>query len=208
MYAKYKFYRDTINSQIRKSKKQYFKQYFITHANDLKKTWKGINNILHRQGIPKISDIFLNIDGKLVTDQKVVVNQMNNYYINVADNLAKKIPTPSTKFQDFLKNPNAHSMYLAEITIDEVCTIINDLSSGKSGDIYGNTSNLVKLGGPVLVQILIFLFNRSLEQGIFPNPLKYSKVIPIHKGGSLFEMSNYRPISLLPIFSKILERLM
>ena len=74
---------------------------------------------------------------------------MNNYYINVADNLAKKIPTPSTKFQDFLKNPNVHSMYLAEITTDEVSTIINDLSSGKSGDISGNTSTLVKLGGPV-----------------------------------------------------------
>ena len=208
VYAKYKFYRDTINSLLRKSKKQYFKQYFIAHANDLKKTWKGINNILHRQGNLRITDIFLNIDGKLVTDQKVVVNQMNNYYINVADNLAKKIPTPSTKFQDFLKNPNVHSMYLAEITADEVDTIINDLSSGKSGDIYGNTSTLVKLGGPGLVQILIYLFNKSLEQGIFPNPLKFSKVIPIHKGGSLFEMANYRPISLLPIFSKILEKLM
>ena len=59
VYAKYKFYRDTINSLLRKSKKQYFKQYFIKHANDLKKTWKGINNILNRQGNLKISDTFL-----------------------------------------------------------------------------------------------------------------------------------------------------
>ena len=91
-YAKFKFYRDTINSLLRKSKKQYHKQYFIKHANNFKKTWNGINNILHRQGNTKVSDIFLNIDGKLVTDQKTVVNAMNNYFINVADNLAKKNP--------------------------------------------------------------------------------------------------------------------
>ena len=193
---------------MRKSRKQYLKQYFIKHANNLKKTWNGINNILHRQGKIKVSDIFLNIDGKLVTDQKTVVNKMNNYFINVADNLAQKIPKPNTEYQDFLKNPNEHSIYLSEVTSYEISKIIHDLSNGKSGDIYGNTSTLVKLGGPVLIQILTLLFNRSIDQGIFPSVLKVSKIVPIHKGDSLFEMSNYRPISLLPIFSKILERLM
>lgn len=133
---------------------------------------------------------------------------MNDYYINVADKLAQKIPKPNTKFQDLLKNPNVHSLYLTEIAPHEIDEIIHDLGSNKSGDIYGNTSNIVKLGGPVLTQILHLLFNKSLEQGIFPSALKVSKIIPIHKGDSLFEMSNYRPISLLPIFSKILEKLM
>ena len=207
-YAKYKFYRDTINSLTRKSKKQYHKEYFIKHANNLKKTWKGINNLLNRQGKFKAPDIFLNINGKLVTDQNIVVDRMNHYFINVADNLAQKIPKPNTKYQDFLKNPNVHSLYLTEIAPYEIDEIIHDLGSNKSGDIYGNTSNIVKLGGPVLTQILTLLFNKSLDQGIFPNALKISKIIPIHKGDSLFEMSNYRPISLLPIFSKILEKLM
>ena len=207
-YAKFKFYRDTINSLTRKSKKQYLKEYFIKHANNLKKTWKGINNVLNRQGKFRAPDIFLNIDGKIVTDQKIVVDKMNNYFTNVADDLARKIPKPNSKFQDFLKNPNVHSLYLSEIAPHEIDEIIQDLGSNKSGDIYGNTSNIVKLGGPVLTQILTHLFNISLAQGIFPSALKISKIIPIHKGDSLFEVSNYRPISLLPIFSKILEKLM
>ena len=70
-YAKFKYYRDTINSLTRKSKKQYHKEYFIKHANNLKKTWKGINNLLNRQGKFKAPDIFRNINGKLVTDQKI-----------------------------------------------------------------------------------------------------------------------------------------
>ena len=207
-YAQFKFYRDTINSLIRKSKKQYHKQYFMQHAHNIKKTWKGINNLLHRQGNLKVSDIFLNIDGKLFTDQKIVVDKMNNYFVNVAENLANKIPKPQINHQYFLKNPNVHSIFLTEIGPDEIYKIVKDLGINKSGDIYGNTPNLVKLGGPVLIQILTLLFNKSIDQGIFPSALKLSKIVPIHKGDSIFEMSNYRPISLLPIFSKILEKLM
>ena len=207
-YSKFKVYRDTINSLSRKSKKQYHKQYFIKHANNLKKAWKGINNLLNRQGKFKVSDIFLNINGKLVTEQKIVADKMNHYFVNVADKLAEKIPKPNTKYQDFLKNPNVHSFYLSEINPYEIDELIRDLGMNKAGDIYGNTSNIVKLGGPVLTQILSLLFNRSLEQGIFPSALKVAKILPIHKGDSIFEMSNYRPISLLPIFSKILEKLM
>ena len=113
----------------------------------MKKTWKGINSILHRQGKLKISDIFLNINGKLFTDQKAVVDKLNNYFINVADNLAQKIPKPNSKYQDFLKNPNVHSLYLSEVVPHEIDEIINDLSSNKSGDIYGNT---------------VFVFSRDL----------------------------------------------
>ena len=152
----------------------------------MKKTWKGINNLLNRKDSTKVSDIFLNINGKLLTDQKLVVDKMNQYFINVADNLARKIPKPNTKFQDFLKNPNTHSLYLTEIASHEIEEIIHNLNSNKSGDIYGNTSNLVKLGGPVLIQIMTLLFNKSLDQGIFPSALKVSKIVPIHKGDSLF----------------------
>ena len=207
-YAQFKFYRDTINSLLRKSKKQYHKQYFIHHAHNIKKTWKGINNLLHRQGNLKVSDIFLNVDGKLLTDQKVVVDKMNSYFVNVADNLASKIPTPKVNHRHFLKNPNIHSLFLTEIGPDEISKIVKDLGINKSGDIYGNNPNLIKLGGPVLIQILTLLFNKSIDQGIFPSALKLSKIVPIHKGDSLFEISNYRPISLLPILSKILEKLM
>ncbi len=67
----------------------------------------------------KVSDISLNINGKLFTDQNIVVDKMNKYFINVADNLAKEIPQPNSNFQDYLVNPNEHSIYLTEISPDE-----------------------------------------------------------------------------------------
>ena len=55
---------------------------------------------------------------------------------------------------------------------------------------------------------LIYLFQLSLEKGVFPDDLKIAKVTPIYKTGDNSDISNYRPISAPPCFSKILERLM
>ena len=85
--------------------------------------------------------------------------------------------------------------------------IINNLQSTNTNDVYGISTKLVKLGSPALVENLSIIFNKSIQEGTFPDLLKLAKIIPIHKNGSVFTVSNFRPISLLPIFSKIFERL-
>jgi TPP-dependent 2-oxoacid decarboxylase len=70
------------------------------------------------------------------------------------------------------------------------------------------SSKLIKEGGSVMIEVITILFNMSIAQGKFPDALKNAKIIPIHKGDSRLEMSNYRPISLLPTLSKIFEKLM
>ena len=157
-HKKFKLYRDTINSLLRKSKKQYYKKYFAEHMNNMKKTWTGINSILHRKNKQKVSDIFLNISGKLFTDQKTVVDKMNNYFINVAENLALKIPKPNSKYQDYLNNPNEHSIFLAEVVPHEIDEIIKSMGSNKSCDLYGITSNVIKLRDPVQTKIPTLIF--------------------------------------------------
>ena len=208
LYIKFKRYRDLINTLKRKSQKQFHIDYFQKNLHNAKKAWTGINTILHRKKKQKISDIFLNANGKLVTDQKVVSKLFNNYFVNVADNLAKKIPKPNTKYQDYLRNPNEHSIYLQETTPDEVGKIIDKLDPNKAADIYGISTKLVKDGGEAMTEIITLLFNMSISQGKFPDALKNAKVVPIHKDDSRLEMSNYRPISLLPTLSKIFEKLM
>ena len=175
--------------------------------NNAKKSWTGINTILSRQGKSKASDIFLNSNGNLFTDQKTVSKMFNNYYINVAGNLEKN-PKPKTKFQDYLKNPNEHSIYLKETTPAEVNKLTCGLDANKAPDLYGISAKIVKLGGYVMDSVISHLFNMSIEYGQFPSFLQNAKVIPCHKDDSRLEMSNYRPISLLPTISKIFEKLM
>ena len=96
---------------------------------------------------------------------------------------------------------------MKETAPDEVVKIINQLDIKKSGDIYNISPEIVKLSNQVVADALSIIFNRCIREGHFPDALKMAKIIPIHKGDSVLSVSNYRPISLLPIFSKIMERL-
>ena len=73
----------------------------------------------------------------------------------------------------------------------------DDLSSNIIIDAYDSLKN-----------ILFHVFKVSIKQGIFPHSLKIAKVTPIFKSGAKDNVSNYRPISILPVFSKVLERIM
>jgi hypothetical protein len=69
------------------------------------------------------------------------------------------------------------------------------------------TANLIKASAPFISSPLACICNKSLFTGIFPSLLKYSEITPIHKKGDKTDKSNYRPIYLLPTFSKILGKI-
>ena len=80
-----------------------------------------------------------------------------------------------------------------------------NLDTTKSGDIYGITPKLVKWA-PGMAANLSIIYNRAIDLGVFPHLLKVAKLVSVHKGDSKMVASNYRPISLLPIFGKIFEK--
>ena len=85
--------------------------------------------------------------------------------------------------------------------------VINGFDIKKSSDIYDISPSLVKLSCQAIFHTLSNIFNKAIHEGCFPNAMKLAKVVPLHKGDSVLNVCNYRPISLLPIFSKIFERL-
>ena len=84
----------------------------------------------------------------------------------------------------------------------EIHQIIENLESKSSSGIDEISNITVKAAGPVICEHLVFL-NKSLSEGIFPSSLKLAKVLPLHKNGSKDDVNNYRPISLLVVWSKI-----
>ena len=205
---KYQYYKKMLKKLIYQSKKKYYSNYFQKNKSNMRKIWQGINEILKNKGRVSMNEIFLNSNGTLTTDQQKVANIFNKYFVNAADNLLKDIENPPTKYQDHLKNPNQSSIFLNEVEPGEVCKVLLSLDISKAGDIYGITPFFLKTGAHELTENLTKLFSISFETGIFPDVFKNSLIITLHKKNSKNDVSNYRPISLLPLFSKVFEKIM
>ena len=93
----------------------------------------------------------------------------------------------------------------ANLTDDEVKETLRSLKHNKSPGYDNISSDVVNETSDIFFTPLKHVFNPSLQQGIFPENLKIAKVFPIYKKDEEFLLTNYRPISVLPCFSKLLE---
>jgi potassium voltage-gated channel Eag-related subfamily H protein 8 len=108
---------------------------------------------------------------------------------------------------DFIPpNPNPPELELGLTSPLSLLNIIKLFEPKSSVDLDGISMKLIKTIGPVIYTPLSHIFNCSIEQGIFPEKLKCSRTVPVFKSGNPTLCDNYRPISLLPTMSKLLEK--
>ena len=125
--------------------------------------------------------------------------------MNIAKNLNES--KPETDFKDysgFLKNRVEASMFFKDIESHEIDSIIGNLNPNKSSDM---SPRVLKIFRNLISPNFSTLFNNCAYAGVFPDVLKIARVIPLYKSGDRNSINNYRPISLLPVFSKIFEKL-
>ena len=202
----YKDYRNKITALLRIAEKQFYQGQIIENKNNLRKTWGIIKQVINKNKNNKICDKF--ISGKDITsDPKTIANAFNNYFVNVGPTLASKIPDQPVDFSRYMPLPNECSLFLTPASESEVIRIITNLSDGAPGK-DGVTAKTLKIVSDVVVTPITHLANLSFLQGVFPQDLKIALICPIYKAKDPMIFSNYRPISLLSLFSKILERLM
>ena len=84
--------------------------------------------------------------------------------------------------------------------------IIKELKSKKSCGYDEITARILNISSPFIVSPLTYICNRMLTTGTFPGRLKFLEIEPMYKKGDKTLIANYRPISLLPVFSKIFEK--
>ena len=144
-----------------------------------------------------------------VTNRKEIVNRFNDYFVNVGPNLAKKIATNTNlSFKDYLKRSFMDSMLLSPVSEQEIKRELENLDPSKSCGHDNIMARVAKLLASELSVPLSYIINLTFTTGEIPVDLKTSIIIPVYKTEDKCEFTNYRLISLLPCFSKILEKVM
>ena len=189
-------------------RKNYFKEKFDMHRNNGKKTWETISEILkNKNKKTKVTDTFITSNGVPCTDNTDIANNFNIYFTTVGNTLAANLPQTDNDPIELIES-NPDNFFCIPTTPEEINNIILHSKSKKSTGFDNIDSYIVKQIAPQIVNQLANIFNKSFLTGIVPSKLKIAKVIPLYKTKDPALFSNYRPISLLPFFSKILERLM
>ena len=129
------------------------------------------------------------------------------FFVNIGPELASKIKSTGKEYHEYLKDPIEKSVFLSPVIDDEIIKIITKFNQTKSPGHDNIGNNIIKRIAKEISKPLAIVFNLSITTGKVPNQLKSAKVIPIYKKDGAEIYSNYRPVSVLPSFSKILERL-
>ena len=143
-----------------------------------------------------------------IKDIKAIANEFNNFFSSIGSNLASAVPATNVTCEHYLDKPQVSSFLLSPTSAMEIENIITSLNPSKACGPYSIPIVLLKTLRNVISYPLEVLFNFSFTSGTVPDQFKIARVTPIHKKGSVFDVSNYRPISLLSIFNKIIEKLM
>lgn len=205
----YKRYRNYLYSLLRKLKTDYENQTLANNKKDPKKLWRTIKEICHLNK-PKSPNVQL---CNTKPDPVSSLNCCNEFFASVGKKLAHrtldKISTTEASLAATVKMPftKSGSFFMTPTDEDEVGKLIADMKPDSAPGMDQCTPKLIKQMREVLLGPITHIFNLSLSSGTFPESWKTAIVTPILKSGDKSNPSNYRPISLLTIFAKLLEKL-
>lgn len=200
----FKKLKNEINNLRKKLQKNHAEKKFAEAQGNSKKTWKVLNELCSRNkkgGQSKHK--LINTYGQTIEEDMDLAHEFNIHFNTIGQNLAKNIH-PKTKI--FTEEEWASTIFLQPTDPIEVKEIIESLKNNTSPGCDNITKAEVQYLYEIIAKQVVDIINAVLESGKYPEELKTGKIIPIHKKGPQTDVNNYRPITLLSTFSKILEK--
>ena len=161
--------------------------------------WKLINRIMNKCKAPKIPPLLIN--NQYVLNCEIKAQAFAKYFADQC-----KI-TPNDSSLPIFTNCTNKRLDKILLCDEDILNLIRNLNASKSAGSDGISARMLLICDSSILHPLKFIFSTILSTGIYPDMWKTANVTPIHKKGKKYIISNYRPISLLPICSKIFEKI-
>lgn len=199
--TQYRIYRNKLNKVIKAAKILHYKNKLNNNkTNNLKETYKIISEVSNEKN-KESSNIKLVHNNVEITDNKEIASIMNEFFINIGQNLAKKIDYGPKITHKHLNE----SLFLNPVSSNEIIEHINSLKNNSSPGPDKITSLTIKNSHTYIIEPIKHIFNLIFNTGIIPGYFKESIVTPIYKEDKKNDVNNYRPISQINSFAKLLE---
>lgn len=209
----YRSLRNKVTQMNRQKKKHYYKTKFDECGKNSKQIWKMVNELLGRTDMSKMSSL-IEDNGTVITKPFEIANYFNNYY----EDKVKVILSEMSQFrtgisetiirEKIMFNRNC-SFVFQHVENDNILKILKNINCEKPCGIDYMDGKLLKIAAESVVIPLCYIFNLCFENCIYPNSWKIAKVIPLAKNTKQpLTGKNSRPISILPVLSKLMEGIM
>ena len=205
----YKNLRNTVNAKKQSEKKAWEQKKLDSSEHDPSVIWKNVKGWLNWGASGPPTQLFH--DGNIVNSPAGLAGTMNRFFMDKITLLRSSIPDTDTdplfKLRDSMKDRDC-SLTFKAVHPRDIKKIISKLKNSKSTGVDDIDTRTIKLIASDILPALTHIVNLSIAQSVFPSLWKLAKVIPLLKKGDALTPKNYRPVALLPIFSKVLERVL
>ena len=214
LFSDYCRVRNQVQRDNKFAKNSYFSNLIESNKGDSKKLWGRLRSLEYKSTHAS-SGIVLEQNGSKVFDSYDVATLFNRFYVSVASDLVAKLPsvsglfsTTSFAFRHFYRRFSglSHSFTLSLVSRHFVLKQLQSLNPNKAVGLDGISSKFLRDACDTIVEPVCHIINLSIITEVVPNGFKQAKVIPLFKKGSKLDPGNYRPVSVLNVFSKVLER--
>jgi hypothetical protein len=202
LWNSYKYARNHVTNLIRQTKSEYYLAIIEQNMSNSKTLWKTLKEILPSKLSAVTNSVI--VDGQTITDCKAIATAFNTFFLNIGESLASAFMNNEPFFMDSQVPPNVE-FKIPDILPNFVENQLTSLSKAKAMGLDGIGPMPLREAGSEISHSLTHIMNKSLSSGIFIDEWKRAKVVPIYKVGDTSDVNNYRPVSILPILSKIIN---
>ena len=205
----YKIWRNKVSKMIKASKKRQYSEIINENVNNPSSVWKLFKELGASKRNIGTSIYSVKINDKTIDNPAEISSEFNKFFVSIASKIKEPVvPSNFDKLRTFCNEKLAENASFSIPTLrhEKVEKYLKniDITKATGADTIG--PRLLKLAAPYISESLTFICNQSIANSTFPEKWKEAKVTPLHKNGPRDDTNNYRPISVLPVVSKLLEK--